>query len=95
MLEGKKKILSAQVDEVNGIASADPARVKLPLMSGLVEVRGIPPIRQRADEWMGHPAFVEYTRVHLFAYLAFASKGAQNNSGNHVWGEWGQVSSCC
>jgi VWFA-related protein len=30
-------------------------------MNGEVKFRGIPPIRQRADEWMGHGAFVEFS----------------------------------
>jgi hypothetical protein len=29
---------------------------------------------------MGHRAFVEYARVHLWAYLALASKGAQKDN---------------
>jgi hypothetical protein len=46
-------------------------------MSELVEVRGFPPIRHSADEWMGHGAFVESARIHLLAYFVFASKFAQ------------------
>ena len=39
-----------------------PDFVELP-MKGAVEVRGIPPIRQKADEWMGHGALVELMSV--------------------------------
>ena len=30
-------------------------------MNGYFEIRGFPPIRQRAGEWVGHPSFVERT----------------------------------
>ncbi len=48
-------------------------------MHEAVESRGIPPIRQKADEWMGHPAFVEYAPVHLWVDLAFAGEGAEDD----------------
>ena len=53
------------------------------LMNELVEVRGFPTIRQKADEWVGRGDFMESARVHLLAYLVFASQFAQDD-GNRI-----------